>query len=200
MNTTYGVKDSQLSGKAEPIIIIKNKLKKGTFGDVNEELSRDLSVPIPSTEIKQHIAYIKSIIPSAIACGSYRREKLLSSDMDVIVLEPIKIVFEKLSKNNYIRGIFNKGAKRMICVVKINDKPYRQLDIIYATKEELPFAKLYFTGPKKFNIKMRILAKKMGLKLNQYGLYKGAKKIPNLKTEKDIFKALKKEYLEPKHR
>lgn len=201
MLTAYKIKDSALADKAEPIIVLKNKIKKGSFGDVSEELTKDLSIPIPRDEITKHFKYIKSLVPSAIICGSYRREKMMSADMDIIVQEPIESVLKKLSKKRYIRGVFVKGIRKMICVVKIGENPHRQLDIIYANDVEYPFSVLYFTGSKRNNIKMRIHAKKMKLKLNQYGLfYTNSKRVPNIKTEHDIFDALKLPYKEPKDR
>ena len=46
---------------------------------------------------------------------------------------------------------------------------------------------------------MRRKAKKLGYKLNEYGLYKNDDKI-EIKSEKDIFKKLEMHYLKPKDR
>ena len=47
------------------------------------------------------------------------------------------------------------------------------LDIIETTKEDYPFALLYFTGSGPFNVKMRKQALSLGYSLNEYGLVKG---------------------------
>jgi DNA polymerase (family 10) len=60
---------------------------------------------------------------------------------------------------------------------------------------------LYFTGPARFNILMRIKAKRRGLKLNEYGLWREDGTLtPGLKTERDIFAALNVPYKEPQER
>lgn len=76
-----------------------------------------------------------------------------------------------------------------------------QIDINYAKASDWPYALLHHTGDYMFNIYMRAHAKKMGYKLNQYGLFsiKSGKKVPktNFKTEKQIFNFLHFPYREP---
>ena len=60
---------------------------------------------------------------------------------------------------------------------------------------------LHHTGSKTFNIKIRVHAKKMGLKLNQYGIFKSNKKISKkFKSERDILSYIGVKYLTPKER
>jgi DNA polymerase/3'-5' exonuclease PolX len=73
-----------------------------------------------------------------------------------------------------------------------------RIDVRSVTKEQYPFALLYFTGSKQFNTTIRLHAKKMGYKLNEYNL--GNFKGDIIRTEKDIFKALKIKYLKPEER
>jgi DNA polymerase/3'-5' exonuclease PolX len=47
---------------------------------------------------------------------------------------------------------------------------------------------------------MRLKAKRNGWKLNEYGLWKGFVSIGNIKTERDIFKALNIPYVSPENR
>ncbi|MDD5669780.1 MAG: PHP domain-containing protein, partial [Candidatus Omnitrophica bacterium] len=54
-------------------------------------------------------------------------------------------------------------------------------------------------GSKNFNIKIRQRAVKQGLKINEYGVFRGDKLVAG-RTEKDIFKLLKLEYIEPELR
>lgn len=204
MLTSYGIpNDGQMASK---IIIKKKNIKKGNFVTDSENMtfsdfSNDLAIPIPRDEISAHIEFIKKIVPSAIAAGSYRRGNPTSSDMDVIVREPIEEVYSKLKAKGYIKGLFSKGTKKMMSVVKLDDFPYRQLDVIFTTPEMFPFALLYFTGSKMFNIRMRIKARKMGFKLNEYGLWKGDVSVrDDITTERDIFKTISMDYVPPEKR
>jgi DNA polymerase/3'-5' exonuclease PolX len=63
---------------------------------------------------------------------------------------------------------------------------------------------LYFTGPYELNTVMRYAAKKRGMLLNEYGLYKidekGNKTTLKMTSEEDVFKALGMSYLTPTER
>ena len=57
----------------------------------------------------------------------------------------------------------------------------------------------YFTGSKAHNVRLRERAIKMGLKLNEYGLYKGARCVAG-KTEEGIYEALELAFVPPELR
>ena len=77
---------------------------------------------------------------------------------------------------------------------------------MFTTKKEFPFAILYFTGSGDFNKKMRFILKKRGLKLNEYNLKKKNEEgkyediLHDFSDEKEIFKYLGFDYVEPKNR
>jgi DNA polymerase/3'-5' exonuclease PolX len=52
------------------------------------------------------------------------------------------------------------------------------VDVKIATKEEKPFYTLYFRSGEKFSRKIRKIAKDLGYKLNQYGLFKNGRRVP----------------------
>jgi len=54
----------------------------------------------------------------------------------------------------------------------------------------------YFTGSKGHNIHLRGIAKAKGLKINEYGVFKGKKKIAG-KEEKEIYRSLGMSWIEP---
>jgi DNA polymerase (family 10) len=58
---------------------------------------------------------------------------------------------------------------------------------------------MYFTGSKDHNIAIRKIAVKKNLKLNEYGLFKGKKRIAG-KTENQVYERLGLSYLEPELR
>ena len=75
------------------------------------------------------------------------------------------------------------------------------MDILFTSYNEYPYALMYFTGSKSFNIYMRKLCAEKGLKLNEKTLTKNKKKITeNIKSEGDIFNFLNISYLEPSKR
>ena len=82
---------------------------------------------------------------------------------------------------------------------KLKNKEVRRIDIRFVPFQSYYSALLYFTGSYQLNQEMRQIAKKLGYKLNEYGLYKN-KKLIKVNSEKDIFDKLKMKYKEPKYR
>jgi DNA polymerase (family 10) len=74
-----------------------------------------------------------------------------------------------------------------------------QVDCRVVEEKSFGAALLYFTGSKNFNIKVRQLAIKKGLKINEYGVFKKEKFVCG-RTEEEIFKLLGMSYIEPELR
>ena len=74
-----------------------------------------------------------------------------------------------------------------------------QVDCRVEEEKSFGAALLYFTGSKNFNIKLRQLAIKKGLKINEYGVFRKDKFVCG-KTEEEIFKILGMSYIEPELR
>lgn len=179
---------------------------------------KDFELRIPRIEMDKHNDYIiktvKSIDPklNAVIVGSYRRGLKTSGDIDVLVThENDPEDYEELFKNvvtkmegEYIIDTLALGAKKCMAVCKLKrHKTNRRLDLLYTRKHEYPFALLYFTGSGKFNQSMRNYALTKGYSLSEYGLKEVVtNKFVNhtFENEKDIFKFLELEYIEPEKR
>ncbi len=141
-------------------------------------------------------------------CGSFRRKLKYANDIDLLIVSKdfynnpklLYDIINILKKDNIIYDdltIENIHTKYSGITNYLNEL-YR-IDIILLPYDSYYSGLLYFTGSKEFNIKIRSSAKKLGYKLNEYGLYKNDKQIL-IKSEKDIFKYLNIEYLKPKLR
>jgi len=73
------------------------------------------------------------------------------------------------------------------------------VDLFFAEKDSFGAQMMTRTGPAGGNIGNRTLAKRKGMILNQYGLFKGNKRIAG-RSEKGIYEALGKHYKEPELR
>jgi len=63
------------------------------------------------------------------------------------------------------------------------------LDVRVVPKESLGAALVYFTGSKAHNVALRRRAQTRGLKLNEYGVFRGRRRIAG-RTEEDVYAAL----------
>jgi len=182
---------------------------------------------IPRSEMDQVNILIQKLIPEVDPklegriCGSYRREKPTSNDIDILITHPDIITKKQLlnSKSNYLRLFVQKlkdekfilddlthenyETKYMgYCRLRL-DYPTRRIDIYYIPYESYYAALLHLTGSGNFNRKMRLLAGNLGYKLNEYGLFKiknGKMARVKVNSEKDIFDELGMDYIEPKDR
>jgi DNA polymerase/3'-5' exonuclease PolX len=147
-------------------------------------------------------------------CGSYRRERETSGDIDVIVAHPkiktkkqaeesdlMKRFVELLENKKFIIDSFTSETvpTKYMGVCKIN-KLLRRIDIRFIPQESYYTAILYFTGSGDFNKRMRSVALSMGYTLNEYRLLDNQNKILKVESEQDVFKHLNMEYLMPIHR
>ena len=145
--------------------------------------------------------------------GSYRLGKKESGDIDLLVYgdkyENKQRFIEDFLEcfKDKIVFMISRGRSKIMMLVRMNKKSIvRHMDIVFITKEELPWWLLYFGSDITFARKIRALASKMGYKLNERGLFKklGNGKFErinfNPKSEKEIFNYLNLEYIKPKNR
>ncbi len=59
---------------------------------------------------------------------------------------------------------------------------------------------MYFTGSKAHNIELRTIAIRKGLRLNEYGLFKGEETMVAGETEESVYSALGLDYIAPELR
>lgn len=200
-------------------LVMNNKLKVSSTVELGIKYYNKLKFNIPRQEITKTLDYLNSQISKVDdsiiiqICGSYRRQKLTSNDIDVLVTIPTilteslieeKIIIQKIVKHLQndkflLDSITPDSTNKYMGFCKLNKFPVRRIDIRF-----IPFlswypALLYFTGSKEFNLMLRSKAKKMGYKVNEYGIYKNNKNIL-VESEEEIFELLGMKYLEPQER
>jgi DNA polymerase (family 10) len=130
--------------------------------------------------------------------GSIRRWKETIRDIDIICTsaEPTAAmrVFSTMPE---VRQVLMKGSTKSSVVIRDGI----QVDIRVVDEESFGSAIAYFTGSKEHNIRLRELAVKAGLKLNEYGIFreKDNKRLGG-HYEEDIYKVLGLQYVPPELR
>ena len=190
------------------------------YEDINEKIPRE-EIDEYKQEFNKSFNEIASEGSRFEIVGSYRREKQMSGDIDVIITNDknnkndtslFKKFVDDLLKKEIIIEILSRGMSKCLVIAKLPGKRARRVDFLYTSCEEYPFAILYFTGSKAFNTVMRQRALNQGYTLNEHGLcemikdaknskgVKGEKVKQEFHIEKDIFTFLGMEYKEPKDR
>lgn len=136
------------------------------------------------------------LVKEAVAAGSIRRMKEVIGDVDVLVTtdKPEKAIDYFLSLVSYEK-IWGKGSTK----VSIHTEQGFDVDMRVLPEEVFGAALQYFTGSKEHNVKLRTYAAEQGLKVSEYGVFKGKKRIAS-RTEEEVYKVLGMPYIEPELR
>lgn len=146
-------------------------------------------------KIVNHLKKSKYVLKVSVA-GSLRRKKARIRDIDIVVAtrHPAKVIDVYTSMPD-VKKVLAKGSTKATVVLKSGV----QSDIRVFPPEQWGSGLLYLTGSKGFNIEMRKAAIKKGYKLNEYGLFKGKKRIAG-RTEREVFKKLGMKFVKPEKR
>lgn len=149
-------------------------------------------------EIYEKLKSLKEVERIDIA-GSLRRKKETIGDVDFLVISknpgPIMDFFVKLPG---VIKIWAKGATKSSIRLKDGGEGF-DVDIRVVPKKSFGAALQYFTGSKEHNIETRKIAMDKGLKLSEYGLFRGPRMVAS-QTEEDIYRALDMDWIEPELR
>jgi DNA polymerase/3'-5' exonuclease PolX len=139
--------------------------------------------------------------------GSYRREKPVMKDIDILFLADRSQTFDayitylkKVFKGNI--WIYANGPDKTSLIIKSGNKKYKA-DIFIATPDNYYAMLLYTTGSRQNNITMRARARSQGYILNQNGIFDrvSGKKINNATdNEKKLYNILSMQYVPPAQR
>ena len=201
------------------------KIHKATL--VGLKYFHDITQKIPREEIKQAEIILKRVAEymnkdlQIILCGSYRREREKSGDIDCCIFHPLIKTQEDIKLNqynilaNFVEMLINvefiidqldMGLQKFmgLCMIKQNSKKTnvaRRLDIRFMPYESYGSAILYFTGSANFNTEIRKHALNKGYSLSEFGFKKKSDDILiPCATEEEVFKFLNYPYKTPKER
>ncbi|MFV9568104.1 DNA polymerase/3'-5' exonuclease PolX [Thermoanaerobacter mathranii] len=150
---------------------------------------------IEALKLKEYLDASKTTQVTEIA-GSLRRKKEIVKDIDILaVASDSSKVMEAFVNYPDVREVIAKGDTK----TSITLKSGINADLRVVTEKEFPYALHHFTGSKEHNTAMRHRAKQMGIKMNEYGLFKGDKLI-ECKSEEEIFDKLGLLYIPPELR
>lgn len=135
-------------------------------------------------------------VKNAIAAGSLRRMKETIGDIDYIVAasdpEPVMDFFVKMPE---VQEVIGRGpAKTFIRLAGGMDA-----DLLVVPEESWGSALQYFTGSKEHSVELRKIAITKGLRLNEWGVFKGEKRVAG-KTEQDVYRVLGLQWVPPEMR
>jgi DNA polymerase (family X) len=128
--------------------------------------------------------------------GSFRRSRETVGDLDVLVTsaEPER-VFETFSHLPEVKEVRLRGGTKETVVLANG----LQVDLRVVEPAAFGAAWLYFTGSKDHNVHLRSIARDRGLKINEYGIFRGEERVGG-RTENEMYGALDLAWIPPELR
>ncbi len=135
-------------------------------------------------------------VKRATLAGSVRRRKETIGDLDFLVAtrDPDKVgrAFARMSDVEHVYG--HGETKVMVRLTSGMDA-----DLRLVSEASFGAALCYFTGSKAHNVALRRIAQTRGLKLNEYGLFRGSRKLAG-RSEEEVYQALGLDWIPPELR
>lgn len=145
--------------------------------------------------LRTYLAAVQGVKQVTIA-GSFRRMRETVGDLDILATAmPDSPVMQRFTAYDEVAEVLSAGATRASVMLKCG----LQVDLRVVAEESYGAALQYFTGSKAHNIAIRRIAQKHGLKVNEYGVYRGEARIAG-ENEESVYRAVGLPYIPPELR
>jgi len=146
-------------------------------------------------DLARRLAAVPDVTQLVVA-GSIRRRRETIGDADLLGVarrpDALMNAFVGLPE---VERVLGRGSTRS----SVRLRSGFQIDLRVVPAESLGAALLYFTGSKGHNVALRQLAIQKGLKLNEYGLFRGTRRIAG-RTEAQVYERLGLPFVPPELR
>jgi DNA polymerase/3'-5' exonuclease PolX len=138
----------------------------------------------------------RAVVDRVEVAGSFRRARETVGDLDLLVTskDPVT-VFDVFSSHPLVAEVKMRGETKETVLLKGGF----QVDLRVVKPEEFGAAFQYFTGSKDHNVHLRSLARDRGLKVNEYGVFRGDERIAGT-SEEEVYAALGLAWIPPELR
>ena len=135
-------------------------------------------------------------VEEVIVAGSFRRGKETVGDLDILVTAPRGgSVMKRFTGYDEVAQVLSGGETRASVVLRSG----LQVDLRVVPRRSFGAALHYFTGNKAHNIQVRRRGQKRGLKINEYGVFRGRERVAG-ETEASLFSAVGLPWIPPEIR
>jgi len=181
----FGIKEKTIENIAKGIELLKKGRERMTLAEAMAVADKFVG-PLEKSGAVKKIA----------VAGSLRRAKDTVRDIDILVVsdKPAEVM-RTFVGIPLVKEIQAQGHTKS----SVRTKDGIQVDCRVVEEKSFGAALVYFTGSKSFNIKLRQLAIKKGLKVNEYGIFRKDKFVAG-RSEEEIFKLFGMSYIEPELR
>ena len=172
--------------------------------EILQHLEQGQGAPLrmPLAEAEQLVAALEAHMKNApgiqkfTVAGSFRRRKETIGDLDLVATsQDGKRVIEYFVKFEGVQEVLSKGGTRSSVKVRGG----LQVDLRVVAPDQYGAALFYFTGSRAHNLSLRNEAIEKGLKINEYGVFRGDDQVAG-ETEAGLYRVFDLPYIEPELR
>ena len=152
------------------------------------------ALPLAET-VKKEVEAIEGTEGTIIA-GSIRRMRETVKDIDILTIsDDTERTVKEFTELPFVKEVLASGSTKGSVIIKEGI----QVDLRVVGPESYGGALQYFSGSQAHNVKLRSIAQKNGLRINEYGIFKGDDKIAG-ETEKEMYGTLNLPFIPPELR
>lgn len=157
--------------------------------DLRETSQKRMLIAVALPLAENFLERIRKIEPieRAEMAGSLRRRRETIGDLDILIQSKDAAgALKEITRLPIVKQVLGVGDTKATVIVEGGI----QVDVRAVPAESFGAALQYFTGSKQHNIHLRTLAEKSGLKLNEYGVFRGERRLGG-EEESDIYRLMK---------
>lgn len=145
--------------------------------------------------LRAHLAKVPGVVDVVLA-GSYRRSRETVGDLDILVTaRDARVVMDRFVGYDEVTQVLSRGGTRASVRLRCGI----QVDLRVVDAQDFGAALLYFTGSKAHNIELRRLARQRHLKISEYGVFRGRKRVAG-DTEASVYETVGLPWIAPELR
>lgn len=145
--------------------------------------------------ILDDLLQLESVIQAKVA-GSCRRRKETVGDLDLLVTSLVPAeAMDRLAGHESVEKVLARGETKQ----RVRLRSGIEMDLRVVADESYGAAMQYFTGSKEHNIVIRRRAQERGLKVNEYGVFRGEEFVAG-ETEEEVYAAVDLPWIPPELR
>ena len=163
-----------------------------------EEAWKRVLISIARASAEEIVADLRQVpsVSQVSVAGSCRRRKETCGDLDVLAVASNSVeAMDRLAAHPLVEKVLARGDTKQ----RVRLRSGIELDLRVVPAESYGAAMQYFTGSKEHNIVIRRRAQERGLKLNEYGVFRGDEYVAG-RTEEDVYAAVGLPFIPPELR
>lgn len=200
ITTLEGLKTAAENGQLRKLPGMGPKAEKNILQGIGQvqkyKERRPLAYVYPRAQAVLKALEAVQAVERIVLAGSLRRMRETIADVDILAAadnaDAVMTAFTELTQ---VERVLAKGRTKS----SIRTRDGVQVDLRVVSGESFGAAAHYFTGSKSHNIRIRALAGEKGLKVNEYGVFRGDDWIAG-RSETDLFEALGLPFIAPELR